>query len=90
LKRFCNRTNGLARVSPRLLSSAPSTARRTWPEFVASPALPIASNLAHEFQTYQLPVAPPPPKLPPPPLDPPLSLELSSESPAIRLGHMNS
>src|SRR6266404_6046867 len=28
------------------------------------------------FMSYQLPDAPPPPKLPPPPLNPPLSLEL--------------
>jgi hypothetical protein len=29
----------------------------------------------YQFQIYQLPEAPPPPKLPPPPLNPPLSLE---------------
>jgi hypothetical protein len=33
--------------------------------------MPIASS-----GCYQLPDAPPPPKLPPPPLKPPLSLEL--------------
>jgi hypothetical protein len=29
-----------------------------------------------DIHAYQLPDAPPPPKLPPPPLNPPLSLEL--------------
>jgi hypothetical protein len=31
---------------------------------------------APDIHAYQLPDAPPPPKLPPPPLNPPLSLEL--------------
>jgi hypothetical protein len=31
---------------------------------------------AFDAHIYQLPDAPPPPKLPPPPLNPPLSLEL--------------
>src|SRR6185312_1294264 len=35
-----------------------------------------ALDAHNQLQIYQLPDAPPPPKLPPPPLNPPLSLEL--------------
>src|ERR1700674_2106022 len=46
----------------------------------APPPAVLLQMLADAFdahiQTYQLPDAPPPPKLPPPPLKPPLSLEL--------------
>src|SRR3954451_23630064 len=75
-------------------SSAPSTTKRSWPEWLASPRLIACSMrpstpfgntcLARQWcwsrcrvmrlmlMTYQLPEAPPPPKLPPPPLKPPL------------------
>src|ERR1700750_2860897 len=79
-------------------SSAPSTTKRIWPEWLASLAL-IARSIEVStcfgkilrtrqrcsskclpmrlmLMSYQLPDAPPPPKLPPPPLNPPLSLEL--------------
>jgi len=38
-------------------------------------------------QPYQLPDAPPPPKLPPPPLNPPLSLELPPPEDPPRMNH---